>query len=258
QITKKEANFQDERTYGGESIWTTRNKKIPLGFSLCLTKKVECNEKGSAVVKGRSVFEAGDLPHGVANPTQVPALEGPPDPLVDRHRRRPAPPQQLVRRDHPPAVQLVAVDCLLLLLLLPETAAVLAVAVGAVAEDLGPIGYVHRQGGGGDAVSPLAVGLPATGGRAEGGDRPAAGLGLAGGRLDGASPDIRLRELVRVMETGGRRLGKEAVRRVLGGVVVASPCHSSPSLCSPSKREDRLARDFTNSDRESGSETTRT
>lgn len=45
---------------------------------------------------------------------------------------------------------------------------------------------------------------------------------------------------------------------MLGGVVVASPCHSSPSLCSPSKREDRLARDFTNSDRESGSKTTRT
>lgn len=141
-----------------------------------------------------SVLETGLLPDGIANPAEVAALEGPADSLVDGERGRPAPPQQLVRRDHLPRRRAPLV--VVIRLLRPPTPGAAVAAAGAVAEYLGPVRYVHRQRGGGGAISSLVATLLAR----RGGHR----LGqLGAARLDGASPDVGLVELVGVCSGGG-------------------------------------------------------
>ncbi|CAL9776559.1 unnamed protein product [Musa acuminata subsp. burmannicoides] len=171
-----------------------------------------------------SVLEPSLLPDGIANAPEVAALEGAADPLVDRERRRTAPPQQLVRRDHrPPSAAFLA------LLLPPAPGAVAATAAVVAAEYLGPVRYVHRQGAGGSGIGDGAICLLAARGRRPGGRRRLRELGQA--RLDGASPDVGLLELIRVEPGGGRR--EEAVRRVVRRQLLSSPRHDQPSsrLC---------------------------
>ena len=133
----------------------------------------------------QSVLETDLLPDGIPDPAQVPALEGPAYPLVDRERGAPATPQQLVRWDDRPAAHLLVVA---VVLEIPHAFAVVASVL--LSQYLGPVRYVHRERRGrGDPVAVFRFLPPGP----SGGDRLAV-LGWSG--LEGAPSDVGLVELV--------------------------------------------------------------